>query len=202
MDYGINPLFEPNRHPPKRDVAFERVVLTSGPGCGKTSVTIGLEYLGYQVLREAAADYIHFRKAQGSSCPWKEDHFQDEISLASIKRENQQAAIGAWHFQDRSLIDCLGFYEFTGKAPAPLVAQEFAQTNLRQRYFPTVFLLEDVGERPLEGLRIESVEESRQISAIIQCKYQELGYTVVQVAKAPLSDRIQWILDYLEQHTP
>lgn len=198
MDIGINQLFDPARHKPKLEFDFKRVVLTSGPGCGKTSLAVGLEYLGYEVLREAAADYILFRKAQGSICPWKESNFQDEISLASIKREQQRFAIAPWHFQDRSVLDCYAFYRFRGRDPAPLVTKALSQIDLKSRYFRKVFLLEDIGEVEHGGLRIESFEESRQISLILEDVYQEFGYEVVRVPSAPLSDRVQWVISYLK----
>ena len=96
-----------------------KIVITGGPGAGKTSVMIALERLCAEkeencaFVRECAEDLIKFYKKKGVKDPTKMLKFQYELINMQKQRET---TINSTHttFLDRGFIDTLTYNNDSG----------------------------------------------------------------------------------------
>lgn len=173
------------------------VVITGGPGFGKTSVIQALGQKGFRVGGEIARELIDEQLAAGGELlPWKNlTAFQQEVCRRRLDFYNTQQGSG-WAFVDRGIPDQLAFARYRG-----FQNPKFLVDNAKKyRYFPVVFLMPPWKEiYTQDKIRTESFEEACQIHEIIEQTYQELGYQLVEVPKVTVPERVVFIQKYLTQ---
>lgn len=161
----------------------QRIVLTGGPCCGKTTTLAELRRREYKVVEEAARAVIE----EGIYHPSKSAlDFQTAILRRQIALEEQASGTV---FLDRSALDGIAYsLLFLNQVP-----KEFFQHNLHSRYFK-VFILDRF---PLQkdGARVEnSDEEAARIHGAIEGAYLAYGYTPLRVPIMPVEKRVNFIL--------
>ena len=167
------------------------IVITGGPGFGKTALIERLKEDGFQVGNEAARDIIAKQEMiDGDVLPWKNmKAFQLEV-LARRIRFFESVADGEIAFSDRGIPDQLAFARFRGfEYPKFLLekAQEY-------RYFQVVFITSPWKEiYKQDQTRTESFEEACKIHQFICETYAELGYRLVELPRANVQERINFI---------
>ena len=97
-----------------------KYVLTGGPGSGKSSIILALEYRGEAVMREVAGDFINLQQAMGIPEPWKDPKFQDRIRNWQVTREMDadKIAKNGRVFLDRGVLDGLAYCQMDGTSTA------------------------------------------------------------------------------------
>ncbi len=170
---------------------IQKIVLTGGPGVGKTAILIALERLGEYVIKEAATDYIMYKQAMNISRPWEEEDFQLGILKLQQMREQRIPAGINRIFLDRSCCDGLAYQN-----PTTDIYQTLLKASHADRY-DIVFLIEPLDFCKTTQVRREDTQEALTLSKKIENVYRDAGFDTIIIQKGPLLQRVQQILDEL-----
>jgi len=165
--------------------ATEWVVITGAPSSGKSTVLSKLAELGFQCKPELA------RVIAEENPRLRDDEaiFQKTVTLAKHDLEHsldQQHLV----FLDRGMPDSITYYRKAGIDP-----NEALKSCLTHKY-KKVFIFERL-ELVSDGVRTENHEESELIHFWLMKDYKSLGYDPVIVKKAPIDNRVKFILQTL-----
>ena len=178
-----------------RSGGIKRIVLTGAPGTGKTSLIEALGALDYPVHRENARAWIseHIERPD-APMPW---HRLEEFSRKMIEAgidSYDRALPGEFNFYDRGLPDTLAYLKVDGK-PIP---SEWISLMTTYRYEEPVFiapLWPDISSPDTE--RKESLDQALRIHEALSEVYDSLGYRLVELPKAPLEERLDFVFKKL-----
>lgn len=172
------------------------VVFTGGPGAGKTSVISSLQQLGYSCMPETGREIIREQVANdGSALPWDDKQaFRDQMLAREVSNFEFAQGKGKIVFFDRGLADVLG-YSTLASIPVPEQLVDDCQTY---RYSPQVFVFPPWAEiYTKDAERKQDFALARRTHDEMVETYQRLGYTLVQVPKATIAERVQFVLRQL-----
>jgi len=173
---------------------IQRVVLTGGPCCGKTTLLNGLAERAYSVVPEAARMIIEEnQKREGEYVPW--------INLYGFQQKTTERVLELEHsfedsllFCDRGVVDGHG-YSVSGKIPTPELIKKFSVKR-----YDTVFILDPIPVYQKDEARRENPEEAKKVHAAIWNAYREFGYSPIRV---PIiggkEERTEYFIKLLEQ---
>ncbi|MET7866498.1 AAA family ATPase [Micromonospora taraxaci] len=172
------------------------VVITGGPGSGKTALVDALHLAGFRAVPEAGRAIVTDQRAIGGRLlPWNDPALFDELVLAMGMRAHEDAcAIGGTAFFDHAIPCTVGFI----RARAEPVPAHFHAAVARFRYHPTVFVAPPwraIYRR--DEARWESFEQAQGIHAAIVEAYREVGYRCVELPRADVATRVRVVLDRL-----
>jgi len=173
-----------------------RIVITGGPGSGKTSLIEALAAAGHPVEPEAGRAVIRSEQAiDGDALPWK-----DRVLFAARMTERDKAAHARRDdarrpvFFDRGLPDVVGYLRLSG-LPVPEMLDQAARTL---RYRPAVFIAPfwpEIFARDAE--RRQDAAEARRTLEAMAAVYPAYGYSLIELPKASVSDRMAFVLEQL-----
>jgi predicted ATPase len=167
------------------------VVITGGPGAGKTSLLRELARLGYQTAPESARAIIAERRARGESPRPDPKVFALEILRRDIENHERLSATPDWVFFDRAIPEALAMVqEASAMAPEPVAA-----LRLRHRFHRRVFVLP-----PWDAIYRQDAERDQTPAEalavyrrVVDC-YQALGYDLQQVPPSTVEERAGLVL--------
>jgi len=170
------------------------IVLTGGPGAGKTAVIEHIAHLGFRCCQEVGRRVIQSQVEQGGKAvPWRDKiAFRDRMLSAELTSHAQVADHEEPVFFDRGLVDIYGYSHLEGLATPPSLVNACEA----QRYHDPVFLFP-----PWEAIftndkeRKQSFAEAVATFEIMQTAYRHFGYTLMEVPRAPVHIRAEFILD-------
>jgi predicted ATPase len=171
----------------------QKVVLTGGPGIGKTTVLNVLNRcMGYQTIPEAARMVIEEQQAKGSDClPWK--NLENFNKVLAEKQLSLEAKVeGNVAFLDRGLVDN-DAYCALGNIQTPYEVSQ----NGKDRYV-AVFILDPLPNYQNDSARTESKEEALKVHNAIYDSYKKYGYNPVKVPVMKPKERAEFILNCLK----
>lgn len=178
-----------------------RYVLTGAPGGGKTAVLRVLSELGYGVVAEAATDVIAARQARGVAEPWLDPAFTGWI--AALQRDRQrQAAGGRIQFFDRSPVCTLALARYLGHPVGRVLAAEVERIVRDGVYQRRVFFIRPLGFIEPTAARRISYAESLEFERLHEAEYRRLGFDLVDIPPAAVSDRAAMIAAQVSSRPP
>lgn len=175
---------------PRPPVQTRIHVLAGGPCSGKTTLLQALKESGYRVVEETSRVLLEEGIAAGRSAAelradpiqWQRRVMELDHQLFDGLPEDELI------FTDTSFIEDLVFGERAGLEAGPgLVAW------LHRKRYARVFFLEPV-DYESGTARLESQALARRIGDEVRSRYEEYGYEVVSVPKAPVSERLARVL--------
>ena len=173
---------------------MRRFIITGAPGAGKTAIIRQLELDGFSVVEEAATDIIAAAHARGTTQPWMQPSFIDDI--ASLQRDRQ---IRASHhpdeiqFHDRCAVCTAALAIHLGYPITPFLARELERIRTEAIYEPRVFFIRNLGfVTPSEARRI-TFEDMLRFEKIHEETYRDFGFELVSIEPARLAERIRII---------
>ena len=175
--------------------AGERLfVLTGAPGAGKTTLLEAAAARGIRVGREAARAVIQVQTAiDGPALQWRDPARFAELMLDRDIQTYQALCAGDGPaLCDRGIPDLVAYGRIMGLAETA----HFARAARLYRYNPTVFLAppwRDIYADDAE--RTEGWEHAQRIYEPMRDVYVEMGYRVVELPKAPVEERLTFVLD-------
>jgi predicted ATPase len=164
-------------------------VITGAPCSGKTAVIKQLEQRGHAVIHEVARAYIDAGLVQGKTLEQiKADvwMFERHILMAKVKLEAGLARDDII-FLDRAVPDSIAYYKFCGLDPA-----EPLQRSRRLRY-RKIFLFERLTFLT-DSVRSEDETTADRLGRLIEESYQSLGYRLIRVPLASVTERTEFVL--------
>ncbi len=172
---------------------MEKYILTGGPSCGKSSLIIGLQMRGEEVVSECAEDVIRYNKAKGILEPWKNPGlFQAQIFNLQKIKENYISGKSGRVFYDRSYPDQLDYATQLG---CDLPLGFYSKLDGFQR--SKVFILDHLNIVAEEDYRREDLSEALELQEKHKVTYKTLGFNIVNVPVLPLEERVDYILGRL-----
>jgi predicted ATPase len=168
-------------------------ILTGGPGSGKTTLIEALADAGFSTCPEAGRGIIRDQMAlDGPALPWRDPALFAELMLSWELRSHHAASNRTGPvFFDRGVPDTIGYLRLTGIA----VPAHMHRAALRFRYSPKVFVTPPWREIFVrDDERSQTWEEAVRTHDIMVETYAGLGYEPVAVPRAPLDERLRFIL--------
>ncbi len=166
-----------------------RVVVTGGPGVGKTTVLSELEAMGYAVVAESAREIIRERLAQG--LPPRPEPKEFAAELIRRDREKLRQTSAPTVFFDRCLIESVGMGRECG-----LLSESDAQAMLDGLPFHrSVFILPPWREIYVnDAERDHTFEHCQRVHKALAEWYAACGYDLREVPPDVPRQRAERIL--------
>lgn len=175
----------------------KKIVITGGPGSGKTSLILFLEENGYQCQKEISRQVTLEAQKKGIDQLFLSDPvlFSQHLLEGRLK---QYQEVGHFKktilFYDRGLPDIIAYMDFTNVS----YPENFHATCNKHRY-DTVFILppwKDIYTQDNE--RYETYEEAEKIHKFLTQSYRKYGYEVIEVPFGTLKERMKFMITHLE----
>jgi predicted ATPase len=172
----------------------KRIVITGGPGTGKSSVIKALESYGYPCLHEVSRDVILQARKEG----YEQLFLEKPLLFSELLLEGR---VNQFHqgldfkskavFYDRGLHDVLAYLHYVDeKYP------EEMQIVCKSYTYDLIFILppwEDIYTPDNE--RYESFAEAKQIHYYLEGAYNNYNYSPIEVPKCSIKERVAYILE-------
>ncbi|WP_159799079.1 AAA family ATPase [Flavobacterium sp. MK4S-17] len=170
-------------------------VVTGGPGSGKTTLIKELKNMGYNCIDEAARKIIMEEvKNNGKALPWKNKLEYTELMLKQSVADYLHAERNNITFFDRGIPDTLCYSKIIKSTTkgVELAAQMY-------RYSKKVFILPPWPEiYTTDNERKQDWEEAVLTYKLMKETYTALGYKIIEVPKADIKNRCQFLLNQIK----
>lgn len=169
-------------------------IVSGAPGAGKTTLLDAAREAGVAVGKEAARAVIQSQAAiDGPAVQWRNAAMFAELML---DRDIQSWAAlrdgGTPSLCDRGIPDLVAY----GRMLNLPDTGHFARAAELYRYNPVVFFAPPWREiHVADAERVEGWEHAQRIYEPMRAVYLELGYRVVELPKAPVVERLAFLLD-------
>ena len=171
-----------------------RVVITGGPGAGKTSLLGALAELGYETVGESARSVIAERLAANKSPRPKPQEFALEVLRRDIEKYGRAEESPNWVFFDRGVIEAVGWASEVSALPET----EAGPTAGAYPFHPTVFALP-----PWHAIYVTDAERDHDFEHAVEVHkslarwYSSCGYVLHEVPCLPVAARAKHVLHTL-----
>lgn len=167
------------------------IVVTGGPGAGKSTLIDALQEAGYARSWEAGRGVIRDQAALGGrALPWTDPELFAELMLCWELRSHRETT--GWPgavFFDRGVPDIVGYLRLEGR-PVPRHLREAVR---RFRYHRRVLAAPpwpEIYERDTE--RRQSFAEAVRTYEAVAAAYRESGYELVELPRASVAQRVRF----------
>ncbi|SNR48715.1 Predicted ATPase [Maribacter sedimenticola] len=183
----------------------KRIVVTGGPGTGKTVLISSLEEHGFhcfhEVIRTMTLDALDGKEVDDqlvNPIDFVDDakSFNDQLINARLKHFKEGEVIQMPHlFYDRGLPDVIAYMNYFKQPIEPY----YSNLCSRHRYDEVLILppWEDIYVQDNE--RMENFEQACGIHAHLDQTYTALGYQPIEVPFGTIEERLQFVIDHLEK---
>lgn len=174
------------------------LVVTGGPGSGKSSLIDALQQSGYARSVEAGRSIIQDQTAIGGrALPWVDPALFAEMMLCWEMRSYQMAQLqNGLAFFDRGVPDVLGYLRFLN-LPVPEHMRKAANTF---RYNRHVFIAppwQEIFRQDRE--RKQDFGEAVRTYETMVATYATLGYDLVEIPRVPVDERVRFMLRSVDE---
>ena len=170
-----------------------KIVITGGPGTGKSSIIRELESKGEKCFHEISRDVILEAKKEGIDQLFLEDPilFSKKLLEGRIKQFQVAEDVDSQPiFLDRGIPDVVAYMDYLGTE----YSEEFTQPCEQFKYHK-IFLLPPWQEIYLsDNERYENFQQATKISAYLYDTYKKYGYQPIEVPKLSIKERADFIL--------
>ena len=169
---------------------MKRVILTGGPGVGKTTVLDVLREDGYTIGEDAARSIIVERKEAGLSPRPEAEDFAEQILEREIAA--YRSATYSPMFYERGIVDVAGSLYAMGAMNEPATMQLIAKYPYEYVFlfppWPDIYQMDEE--------RDHTFEHSARVYGLTRDWYLQVGYDLGEVPIDTPQARAQFILDH------
>ena len=173
------------------------IVVTGGPGSGKTCLIEALAARGHAVAPEAGRAVIRRQQGiEGQGLPWRDRALFSELMLdRELEAHARSATTDARVFHDRGLPDVVGYLTLCG-LPVPAHTDRAAREF---RYHRQVFIAPVWPEIfAQDAERRQDLDEARRTHDVMAEVYPAYGYDLIELPRATTSERVAFVLARLK----
>jgi len=182
----------------------KRIVITGGPGTGKTVLISSLEEKGFhcfhEVIRTMTLDALNDKPANEiliNPIDFVDDakSFNDELINARLNHFNKGISIDKKHlFYDRGLPDVIAYMNYF-KQP---IDKRYNVLCLENRYDEVLILPPWKDIYVQDNERMENFEQACGIHKHLENTYIDLGYRPIEVPFGTIDNRLRFVVDLIE----
>ncbi len=179
----------------------QAVIITGGPGMGKTTLIGKLGELGYGAVKESGRTIIQSELDKGGvRLPWLDrEGFAEAMFEMAVNDFNQSLTRDVTTFFDRGIGDVIGYLQWC-KIPVPTRYWDAAKTL---RYCRHVFMTPPWREiYQMDSERKQSFSEAIDTFETMKIVYKQLDYHLVELPKVSADRRANFIVQNLEKLLP
>lgn len=172
------------------------IIITGGPGMGKTSVIEQLSDIGYHSVEETGRNIILKElKTDGNRLPWLDkEGFATAMFQQSLKDFQNVSEKCGLTFFDRGIPDVIGYLKLCNIS----IPETMWQAVKEKRYYPKVFITPPWKSIYInDAERKQTFEEAVATYHIMKEIYFSLGYELVELPKTTVLKRVNFIIEYL-----
>lgn len=175
----------------------KRIVISGGPGSGKTSLITYLEREGHTCMHEISRDVIREAQKEGIEQLFLENPILFSKKLLEgrfLQFEKASDYKTPFIFYDRGMPDVTAYMDYIDSH----YPENFSETCNKNRY-DVIFLLppwEAIYEQDNE--RYESFQQAENLYRFLLKGYQKYNYTVIEVPTGTIEDRTIYMLEHLK----
>jgi predicted ATPase len=176
----------------------KRIVISGGPGSGKTTLIKRLESSGHRVFHEVSREFTRAAQQQGIDQLFLKDPLHFSRILLEARTSQFSSASGSENqkvFYDRGLPDVLSYMDYLGVS----YTDHFLETCKKYRY-DQVFLLppwEEIYVQDSE--RYETFQKATEIYRFLRHGYRKFDYDIVEIPPGSIDERVNLLLDRIDQ---
>ena len=176
-----------------------RIVITGGPGAGKTAMLAALHSRGHTIVGDTPRAIIQDRRRRGLSPRPDPESFAREWLRKDVDNFERHAATPGRVFFERGVLDALCALELV----TPLSEGELDVWISRYRYYPRIFVLP-----PWKAIyvndaeRDHTFEHAEWVDRLTREWYRRCGYEVCEVPMVSVEQRCDFVLQALASSEP
>lgn len=181
----------------------KRIVITGGPGTGKTVLVSSLEERGFHCFHEVirtmtleALDSKPFKEALINPIAFVNDskRFNDQLLNARLKHFREGEELDKNHlFYDRGLPDVIAYMNYFNQP----YDQNYIDICMENRYDEVLILPPWEAIYVQDNERLENFEQAQEIHDQLAKTYTGLGYTTVEVPFGTSAERLRFVTDLI-----
>ena len=178
------------------DAASRFVVLTGGPGSGKTTLIEALRREGFSATAEAGRGVIQDQvRIGGRGLPWQDPAAFAELMLCWEMRSHHQALeLPGLVLFDRGVPDVAGYLDWQGMPVPDHLERAVRSFPYRRQVFITPPWPE-IFRRDAE--RKQTFDEAVRTCQSMVKIYTRYGYDLIEVPCLPVEERARFVLSHL-----
>tara|TARA_X000000950_G_scaffold262480_1_gene333802 strand:+ start:3371 stop:3913 length:543 start_codon:yes stop_codon:yes gene_type:complete len=178
-------------------IKTSKIVISGGPGAGKTTIINSLKNLGYFCYDEISRDLIKKSKKDSKQNLFIENPLRFSKILWEKREEQYKNSIIQKKYDkvffDRSLIDIISYLEFIGQRNF-----NFEKKIINFNY-DLVFLIKPIKKFYRKDFaRYEDFNESLKIHSILKKNYKK-HFKTIKVPYKKLSKRLNFIIEFCKK---
>jgi len=165
------------------------IVITGGPGAGKTTLIAALAQYGYATFAEGSRTLIEQQSQQPNGIlPWTNLPEFARLCLRLMGDQKLTAQQSQVAFMDRAIPDIVAYLKVGGCK----VEQEFLTQSAG--YHSQVFTCRPESSIYVQDeVRPHSFDEALHIHQVLVDTYVELGYQVIEVPWGTVEERVRYV---------
>ncbi|WP_299687068.1 AAA family ATPase [uncultured Vibrio sp.] len=169
------------------------IIITGGPGAGKTTLINALRGVGYPTFAESSRQLIEQQsQLENGILPWVDLPGFAHLCLTVMSEQKEQARLHPIAFLDRAIPDICGYL-----TQANLTIDNTYRDASKGYHSHVLFCRPEASVYVQDEVRPYPFKEALEIHEALVGVYQELGYEVVEVPFMSVTERVQFVESHL-----